>query len=343
MDLLRFTYNDRLARHITTPLIDLVYSIIASPTRRTDTTGLSIIERFVKVGGTEVLEELMLSKEQLGRVAYDLTKYITLGIIESQGMTPRRKASTDRSTSEGSFESMTTGKSGTSDRRLTTPVTDDSDGRSSRASSIDVDATPRTPRKRDPVERVAPATTHSSSKTRLLPKSATSSALSGFYTPSARGEKRHFNRGVREDESRLGRVLEEDAAGLPKSSSRFNLGTALAGSPLIEDFGSDLDETMHSTIRGKMDVFGLPERKPSERLPRSRSTMGPEIVSRASPSKVSLGKGLPSGSPVSSPRRTSASRIGGQRSSSGEVASRPGSRLKKSSTMASLQVEVNDS
>lgn len=305
-------------------------------------TGLSTIARFVKVGGTEILEELMRSNQQLGMVAYDLTKFIAIGIIESHGTTARRKVSTDRSTSEGSFESMTTGRSGTSERGLMTPVTDESDGRSSRASSIDVDNTPRTPRKRDTAERVAPATTHSSSKSRLLPKSATSSALSGFYTPSARGEKRHFNRGTREDGQKLGRVLEEDTGGLPQSSTRSRLAVdpAPPGSPTIEDFASDLDDTMHSTIRGKLDVFGLPEPRPSERvLPRTRSTMGAEIVSRSSPSKGGIGRGLPSGMAVDSPRRTSAGRVSGMRSGSGEMGIRPGSRLKKSSTMASLQVE----
>jgi hypothetical protein len=318
-DLLRATYHDTLAYHITPSLLDLVYSILAAPTSRTDP---SPFVRFARVGGIDVLENIVICGHWFGPAAYDLTKFITLGFIESTPAS-RRKVSTDRSTSEGSFESMTTGRSGTSDRRLMTPVTDESDGRSSGASSVDMDNTPRTPRKRDSAVRVAPATTHSSSKTRLLPKSATSSALSGFYTPSARGEKRHFNRGARDDANKLGRVLEEDAG---------HSQTALAESPTIPDFGSDLDDTMHSTIRGGMDVFGLPQSKASERkLPRTRSTMGPEIVARGSPSKSGLGKGLPSGLSSDTPR--------GLRNTSSELV-RPGSRLKKSSTMTSLQVEA---
>ncbi|KAH8085399.1 hypothetical protein HD553DRAFT_349994 [Filobasidium floriforme] len=307
-DLLRATYNDTLAYHITPSLLDLVYSILAAPTSRANP---SPFIRFAQIGGIDVLENIVICGHWFGPAAYDLTKFITLGFIESTPA-PRRKVSTDRSTSEGSFDSMTTGRSGTSDRRLMTPVTDESDGRSSRASSVDVDNTPRTPRKRDSAVRVAPATTHSSSKTRLLPKSATSSALSGFYTPSARGEKRHFNRGTREDSNKLGRVLEEDAVHSP---------ALLAESPTIPDFGSDLDDTMHSTMRGGMDVFGLPQSKTSERkLPRTRSTMGPEIVARASPSKSGLGKGLPSGLSSDTPR--------GLRTTSSELV-RPGSRLKK--------------
>lgn len=59
--------------------------------------------------------------------------------------------------------------------------------------------------------------------------------------------------------------------------------------------------------------------------------MGPEIVARASPSKSGLGKGLPSGLSPDTPR--------GLRNTSSELV-RPGSRLKKSSTMTSLQIEA---
>jgi hypothetical protein len=331
---LRFTWNDTSAYKVTSALLQLTFCILAntSSVQPSSSSTLSVILQFVNAGGTEVLAALMRSNDDLGRDAYNLAEFIAKASMKIQ---PRhhssRKVSTDRSTSRGSFESMTTDttRSGTVERDLRTPCSDfefDVDRPSSRTETDEPSNTPRTPTKLK-TPRVPPATSHSSG----LPRSATSSAINGFYTPSARGEKRHFNRTPRGEAQKLGRVLEEESLGTPRRSN--------VGSPSVVDFGSDLDETMHSTIRGKPDVFGSPAvKEPSTRLPRTRSTMGPEIISRSSSSKklANLGNGIA----VGSPRRVSGSRTTGLRSTSGGVprveSSQPGSRLKKSSTMMSL-------
>jgi len=338
IDLLRFTWNDTSARKATPPLLQLTFCILANTSSvqasASSSATLSVISQFVNSGGTEVLDALIKSKTDLGHEAFDLLEFIAKASMKIQPQNhSSRKVSTDRSTSGGSFESMTTDttRSGTVERDVRTPCSDfesDTDRPGCRTDTDDTDLTPRTPSK-PKTPRVPPATSHSSG----LPRSATSSAINGFYTPSARGEKRHFNRTPRGEAQKLGRVLEEGSLGTPR---RSNL--AIVSSPSVVDFGSDLDETMHSTIRGKPDVFGSPAKEPSTRLPRTRSTMGPEIISRSSSSKkvASLVTGLG----VGSPRRVSGPRITGLRSTSGGVPrgelSQPGSRLKKSSTMMSL-------
>ena len=340
IDFLRLTGNDASARKVTPALLQLTFCILANTSSvqssSSSTSTLSVISQFVKSGGTEVLQALMKSSgDDLGREAYNLAEFIAKASMKIQ---PRhhssRKVSTDRSASGGSFESMTTDttRSGTVERDLRTPCSDfesDVDRPSSRSETDGSVDTPRTPTK-PKTPRVPPATSHSSG----LPRSATSSAINGFYTPSARGEKRHFNGTPRGEAQKLGRVLEEESLGTPR---RSNL--AIVSSPSVAEFGSDLDDTMHSTVRGKPDVFGSPAKEPSTRLPRTRSTMGPELISRSSSSKKLASVG------VGSPRRVSGPRVTGLRSTSGGVprieSSQPGSRLKKSSTMMSLSGNVD--
>ena len=190
---------------------------------------------------------------------------------------------------------------------------------------------PSTPkRKRD--RRVVPATTHSSSRPSVdatmppppLPatpsitrmhRSATSvdlnTSVPGYYTPQARGEKRRNL--VRSDRNlptstshhtslssavnssgslaaSLGVVKEESHVSSPRHATNL----ARRGSLLETPFGSDLDETMHSTIKAASPfVLGASAVNSSTttgphgqgRLVKSRSTMGPGIASSSSSSR----------------------------------------------------------
>jgi hypothetical protein len=324
-----------------------------------------ITARFMKCGGFDALEALVLKgRENLAsQLAYEAAELMMSRLeLGGEGKGGRMvSTSTTRSETE-SLDSMTTGSTGSSgttaerDRlMMVTPVNMGS-------SVASVEAVPRTPKRSRDEQRRIPATTHGAvNKIRDLPSS------SGFYTPQARGEKRRGDERATGTPTlkALGRVVEEEVASeSPKKSPMAGLPIRLApGSPMIEDFGTDLDDTMHSTIRlrrsSRQDNYLQPMETSSPRkgIAKSRSTMGPELVMRSS-GKPGIGKGLPSSpssgrfssaAPSTPSRRTSGPLFTSYRSMSGSSGTssivrgepaRSGSRLKKSSTSMGLSSEL---